>query len=51
MKTIIADIPSREAFLKGRGALEKSFIYPEGEIYTFDELRYSGRGTRICKIA
>lgn len=29
----------------------KNFVYPEGEIYTFDELRHSGRGTRICKIA
>jgi predicted O-methyltransferase YrrM len=27
------------------------FNYPQGEIYTFDELRYSGKGTRICKIA
>lgn len=28
----------------------RDFIYPEGEIYTFDQLRYSGKGTKICKI-
>lgn len=26
------------------------FTYPKSEIYTFDELRYSGKGTRICKM-
>lgn len=25
------------------------FKYPSEEIYTFDEFRYSGRGTRICR--
>ena len=25
------------------------FRYPPWEIYTFDEFRYSGQGTRICK--
>lgn len=30
----------------------EKFIYPKGwEIYTFDEFRYSGRGTRICRKA
>jgi len=26
----------------------EKFIYPPWDVYTFDELRYSGRGTRIC---
>jgi predicted O-methyltransferase YrrM len=28
----------------------ENFKYPKGEIYTFDQLHYSGRGTRICKL-
>jgi predicted O-methyltransferase YrrM len=28
----------------------ENFKYPKGEIYTFDELRWAGRGTRICKL-
>ncbi len=28
----------------------ENFKYPKGEIYTFDELHYSGRGTRICRL-
>lgn len=28
----------------------ENFKYPKSEIYTFDQLRYSGKGTRICKI-
>lgn len=28
----------------------QNFKYPKSEIYTFDEFRYSGRGTRLCKI-
>lgn len=29
----------------------KNFKYPKGEIYTFDELHFTGRGTRICKLS
>jgi len=28
----------------------ENFNYPKSEIYTFDELRFSGKGTRICKL-
>lgn len=28
----------------------ENFVYPKGEIYTFDQFRYSGKGTRFCKI-
>lgn len=29
----------------------ESFTYPKNwEVYTFDELKYSGRGTRICRV-
>ena len=28
----------------------ENFNYPKGEIYTFDDLRYSGRGTRLIRI-
>lgn len=28
----------------------EDFVFPKGEIYTFDEWRYSGRGTKICQI-
>ena len=27
----------------------ENFSYPKSEIYTFDEIEYSGRGTRVCK--
>ena len=27
----------------------ENFKYPPWEVYTFDEFRYSGKGTRICK--
>lgn len=28
----------------------ENFNYPKSEIYTFDNLKYSGRGTRLCRI-
>lgn len=28
----------------------EKFKYPKGKIYTFDELHYSGLGTRICRL-
>lgn len=29
----------------------QDFSYPKGKIFTFDELRYSGMGTKICQLA
>lgn len=28
----------------------EDFKYPDSEIFTFDQLRYSGKGTRICRL-